>query len=264
MARDWGASRRTQRPQDQIRDAHVLTHMMSGGPASERKAVPTFLGYTTVITRQIEGLPAAQYRHCGHSQAAGVLRNRFDAAREISRGADHCWRLRRPLTTIRRRLNSKGSIVQSSIAIVGLACLVSVGCRGTGSPKPKADGSADRPAADGSADRPAAQDAVGEASAADSDTDTPVARPCDDGTGATDCCPSGAVAGGTCDGAISTCYSRCAFSDGSATQGTRSEFSCIQGLWLAGHGLFPCASSQQGERVRAQSATMGRRLPATR
>lgn len=44
-------------PQDQIRDAHVLTHMMSGGPASERKAVPTFLGYTTVITRQIEGLP---------------------------------------------------------------------------------------------------------------------------------------------------------------------------------------------------------------
>jgi hypothetical protein len=166
---------------------------MSGGPASERKAVPTFLGYTTVITRQIEGLPAAQYRHCGHSQAAGVLRNRFDAAREISRGADHCWRLRRPLTTIRRRLNSKGSIVQSSIAIVGLACLVSVGCRGTGSPKPKADGSADRPAADGSADRPAAQDAVGEASAADSDTDTPVARPCDDGTGATDCCPSGAV-----------------------------------------------------------------------
>jgi hypothetical protein len=44
-------------PQDQIRQARVLTHMKSSGPTSERRTAPAFLGYTTVITRQIDGIP---------------------------------------------------------------------------------------------------------------------------------------------------------------------------------------------------------------
>jgi hypothetical protein len=63
---------------------------------------------------------------------------------------------------------------------------------------------------------------------------------CDDGTGATDCCPNGTVAGGNCSAGNSICYSRCVFADDASTQGTRNEFSCPGGTWLAGHGLFPC------------------------
>jgi hypothetical protein len=44
-------------PQDQIREAHVLTHMISSGPSSEPHVTPTFAGYATVITRQINGIP---------------------------------------------------------------------------------------------------------------------------------------------------------------------------------------------------------------
>ena len=63
---------------------------------------------------------------------------------------------------------------------------------------------------------------------------------CNDGTGAADCCPSSTIVGGSCSSGISTCYSRCAFAEDSSRQGSRGEFSCPSGTWLAGHGLFPC------------------------
>ena len=42
-------------PSDQVREAHILTHMESIGMTSEKPS-PTFAGYTTVITRQVEGI----------------------------------------------------------------------------------------------------------------------------------------------------------------------------------------------------------------
>jgi hypothetical protein len=64
---------------------------------------------------------------------------------------------------------------------------------------------------------------------------------CNDGTGAWDCCPAGAVGGESCAGASSTCSTRCSFADDAATQGTRSYLYCSGGTWLSGHGLFPCS-----------------------
>jgi hypothetical protein len=57
---------------------------------------------------------------------------------------------------------------------------------------------------------------------------------CNDGTGATDCCPDGAMSGAPCS-SDSTCWTRC-------SNGFRGEMSCSGGTWIAGHGLFQCGS----------------------
>jgi hypothetical protein len=67
--------------------------------------------------------------------------------------------------------------------------------------------------------------------------------PCDDGTGATDCCPSGVSSGGACATSATVCWTACDFSISiaDASQGYRSEMTCSGGHWTAGHGLFPCS-----------------------
>jgi len=70
---------------------------------------------------------------------------------------------------------------------------------------------------------------------------TIVTTACDDGTGNTDCCSPAPVPGAACTAASDTCWTSCSFtSPDSATDGERSEYSCSGGIWVAGHGLFPC------------------------
>jgi hypothetical protein len=66
------------------------------------------------------------------------------------------------------------------------------------------------------------------------------AQPCDDGTGATDCCPVGAKDLTACANPGLSCWTRCRFASPDSGQGVRSQLECISGSWLAGHGLFPC------------------------
>jgi hypothetical protein len=80
-----------------------------------------------------------------------------------------------------------------------------------------------------------------QADASTSDGDRSAGEPCNDGTGATSCCPPDVVAGGTCSYEYPSCYTRCSFAANSGTQGTRVGFYCVGGMWVAGHGLFPCA-----------------------
>lgn len=67
--------------------------------------------------------------------------------------------------------------------------------------------------------------------------------PCDDRTGATDCCPGGVTSGGRCSTSATPCWTACDFSlpMADARQGYRSEMTCSGGHWTAGHGLFPCS-----------------------
>jgi hypothetical protein len=64
--------------------------------------------------------------------------------------------------------------------------------------------------------------------------------PCEDGTGATDCCPTGATSGGACSTSATVCWTACELSP-DAGQGLRSEMTCSGEQWTAGHGLFPCS-----------------------
>lgn len=64
---------------------------------------------------------------------------------------------------------------------------------------------------------------------------------CEDGTGATDCCPSEATSGGRCSISETVCWTACEFSTPDASQGFHSEMTCSGGRWTAGHGLFPCS-----------------------
>jgi hypothetical protein len=64
--------------------------------------------------------------------------------------------------------------------------------------------------------------------------------PCDDGTGADDCCPSGSSSGGACVTSPMECWTPCQFSESDATDAFHSAMTCIDGYWVAGHGLFPC------------------------
>jgi hypothetical protein len=68
---------------------------------------------------------------------------------------------------------------------------------------------------------------------------------CNDGTGATDCCPSDAASGGACAPGI-TCWTQCTFGTSDTGQGWRGSMSCTSGRWIAGHGLFPCYRSDAG------------------
>ena len=70
-------------------------------------------------------------------------------------------------------------------------------------------------------------------------------QPCNDGTGATDCCPSDAAPGGACVPEI-TCWTQCTFRTPGMGQGWRSSMACTSGQWIAGHGLFPCYRSDAG------------------
>jgi hypothetical protein len=63
---------------------------------------------------------------------------------------------------------------------------------------------------------------------------------CADETGAADCCPAEAHAGGACSLSGITCWTRCRFASREADAGTRARLSCSDGVWVAGHGLFPC------------------------
>jgi hypothetical protein len=72
------------------------------------------------------------------------------------------------------------------------------------------------------------------------DGTVPAGEACNDGTGSSDCCPSGVTPGTACPTDGFACYDRCSFPDGAAHEGTRGAYSCAGGLWSAGHGLFPC------------------------
>jgi hypothetical protein len=63
---------------------------------------------------------------------------------------------------------------------------------------------------------------------------------CNDGTGATDCCPTGAAGGASCSVA-GACFTRCTFFGDGSSQGWRGHLACSGGTWTAGHGLFPCS-----------------------
>jgi hypothetical protein len=65
-------------------------------------------------------------------------------------------------------------------------------------------------------------------------------QPCDDGTGASNCCPMEAVAGGECATTGLLCWTRCLppSDDGAAV--FHGQLACTGSMWIAGHGLFPC------------------------
>lgn len=48
-------------------------------------------------------------------------------------------------------------------------------------------------------------------------------------------CPAGVQGNAPCDGRIEQCWTQC-------NSGSRGQFVCSGGTWLAGHGLFPCGS----------------------
>ena len=59
---------------------------------------------------------------------------------------------------------------------------------------------------------------------------------CSDGTGATDCCPVGVLAGSICSvNSGSGCWTPC-------KSGYRGQFICSGGTWTAGQGLFTCGA----------------------
>jgi hypothetical protein len=66
------------------------------------------------------------------------------------------------------------------------------------------------------------------------------AQPCNDGTGAMDCCPVGAECSTACANPGFHCWTRCTFASPDAGQGVRSQLFCASGTWAAGLGLFPC------------------------
>lgn len=70
--------------------------------------------------------------------------------------------------------------------------------------------------------------------AARSDATSVVTVPCDDGTGATDCCANRVKDSGSCS-QVATCWNRC-------VSGGRSQLTCNGATWIAGHGLFPCGA----------------------
>jgi hypothetical protein len=76
---------------------------------------------------------------------------------------------------------------------------------------------------------------------------------CDDGTGATNCCPANAAEGVACDSTVftSVCLTRCGFASPDASMGYREDMQCSQGMWNAGLGLLPC------ERLEAGSGASG-------
>jgi hypothetical protein len=139
---------------------------------------------------------------------------------------------RRPLTPTAPGARLLKAVVQANSVFAGLSCLILVACGGPSSHEASRDASSER----GST-----FDASRDVSSANRDDGAAPYRPCNDGTGAQDCCPSGTAAGEVCAEDAAMCYSRCVFPDDAATQGTRSTFSCLQGTWLAGHGLFPCS-----------------------
>jgi hypothetical protein len=70
-------------------------------------------------------------------------------------------------------------------------------------------------------------------------------QPCDDGTGALDCCKN-AILGGPCLDSDGPCWTRCNYLVDGASDGMRSQMLCAGGRWLAGHGQFPCAKADTG------------------
>jgi hypothetical protein len=114
--------------------------------------------------------------------------------------------------------------------------VVTVGCGNGHAIAPGTDGTG---AADSGADSAILKDAGAEPTG-EGETSTTGQGPCNDGTGATDCCAGGAS--GPCP-AENICWSACNFASAGALQGTRSELSCSNGQWTAGHGLFPCSKS---------------------
>lgn len=60
--------------------------------------------------------------------------------------------------------------------------------------------------------------------------------PCNDGTGAADCCPPEAAEGAACDVSVPRC------SRGGCRAGFESYLYCGGGTWSAGKGLFPCGA----------------------
>jgi hypothetical protein len=68
-----------------------------------------------------------------------------------------------------------------------------------------------------------------------------VLQTCNDGTGATDCCPVGTQSGGMCAAVGVSCWTECLFDAPDAGEGLHGQFVCTPSGWTAGHGLFPCA-----------------------
>src|SRR5690242_2213461 len=59
---------------------------------------------------------------------------------------------------------------------------------------------------------------------------------CNDGTGSTDCCPTIADAGTSCDGTTARCSTGC-------QNGMKGYLYCNDGRWTPGQGLFPCSAA---------------------
>src|SRR5215831_18102780 len=64
-------------------------------------------------------------------------------------------------------------------------------------------------------------------------------QPCDDGTGASDCCPMGAASGGECSTSGFLCWTRCSPPNDAGAERLRGQLACGGSMWIAGHGLFP-------------------------
>jgi hypothetical protein len=63
---------------------------------------------------------------------------------------------------------------------------------------------------------------------------------CNDGTGATDCCPGSSTAE-TCSNEGLRCWTACSFASASTNAGFRGQKFCGGGQWAVGMGLFPCS-----------------------
>lgn len=71
-------------------------------------------------------------------------------------------------------------------------------------------------------------------------TNTNWLEECNDGTGRSDCCSDKVVSNTACGAAPLECFTPC-------EHGYRGHFVCSGGVWLAGHGLFPCGSDAGAE-----------------
>jgi hypothetical protein len=63
---------------------------------------------------------------------------------------------------------------------------------------------------------------------------------CDDGTGNVDCCGPAVGGAAICGATGAQCWTQC-------RQGLRGHYYCSGGVWLAGHGLFPCEAGARGD-----------------
>jgi hypothetical protein len=88
---------------------------------------------------------------------------------------------------------------------------------------------------------------------------------CDDGTGATNCCPANVAEGVACDSTIftSACLRRCSFASPDASTGYRSSMQCVQGMWNPGMGLLPCERLEAGSGSSGSGSSSGSTPPVS-